>query len=292
MLEQRSVYPHHQRHIGLLAERRYLTQAQPAGLCAVLCRRGYRVARIDLEATTHAVDDLRWLDGLDLVVARGRSCALLCLLAAAEARRRPTLNRRTAIATVHNKVEMAVTLAAGHIPTPPTFFGPPAYLAAQIPAARYPLILKPIFGDNAEGLRIIATPEEMAALAARNGTRLHPEPVALAQSYLPNDGYDLKLYGIGDEIWAVRKPSPLNQDGAHNGAKAAEPVPLTPALQALGRRCGELFGLELFGVDCLQTTNGIVVIEVNDFPNYTGVPDGDERLAAYVIRRAREGNLE
>ena len=51
----------------------------------------------------------------------------------------------------------------------------------------------------------------------------------------------------------------------------------------LARRCGKLFGLELYGVDCLQTDAGTVVIEVNEFPNYTGVPGADEKLADYVL---------
>jgi glutathione synthase/RimK-type ligase-like ATP-grasp enzyme len=115
------------------------------------------------------------------------------------------------------------------------------------------------------------------------------EPVALAQTYMPTDGYDLKLYGIGDEVWAVRKPSPFNKRSEDDGAESkAGLVPLTPELQALGRRCGELFGLELYGVDCIETADGPLVIEINDFPNYTGVPEADERLADYVIRRAEQ----
>ena len=56
-------------------------------------------------------------------------------------------------------------------------------------------------------------------------------------------------------------------------------------LQNLGRQCSRLFGLELYGVDCLETGNGPVVIEVNEFPNYTSVPQASERLADYVLRR-------
>jgi glutathione synthase/RimK-type ligase-like ATP-grasp enzyme len=50
----------------------------------------------------------------------------------------------------------------------------------------------------------------------------------------------------------------------------------------------ELFGLELYGVDCIETPNGPVVIEVNDFPNYSGVPGSDQLLADHVIFRAKD----
>jgi ribosomal protein S6--L-glutamate ligase len=68
----------------------------------------------------------------------------------------------------------------------------------------------------------------------------------------------------------------------------AELVPISQELVDLGRRCGELFGLELYGVDCILTPDGPAVIEINEFPNYTAVPNADERLTDYVIQRARE----
>jgi ribosomal protein S6--L-glutamate ligase len=267
--------------IGIIAEERYLSQAQPSGMMAALRARGCRMRLINPQAAFYQMGDDRWLEGLDLIVGRGRSWALLCLLAWAESRGVRTINRKAAIAAVHNKAEMSVMLAAKQLPTPRTFFSRADLLAGAVPSSSYPLILKPIFGDNCRGLVVVRSPQELSDVD-------WPEPVALAQSYLPNDGYDLKLYGLGDEIWAVRKPSPFNavKEGAETNAGLIE---LTPALEELGRQCGRLFGLELFGVDCIQTGEGPMVIEINDFPNYTSVPGADQKLADYVIRRAGEG---
>jgi ribosomal protein S6--L-glutamate ligase len=273
-------------HIGVLAERRYMTQAQPAGLCSQLRARGHPVTVIDPEAASFEIQDADWLDGLGLVVARGRSSALLAMLAWAEAQGVATINRRSAIAAVHNKAEMAAALAAADVPTPRTFLGPPRELANRVPSASYPLVLKPILGDNCRGLRFIRTPGELSAIELR-------DPVVLAQEFLPNDGYDLKLYGIGDQIWAVRKASPFNppvptrlRAGSMDHRVTAQLLPLFPAIEELGHCCRDLFCLELYGVDCIETSRGPVVIEVNEFPNYTGVPDADERLADYLLRRA------
>ena len=271
--------------LGVLVEQRYLTQAQPLGMCEALRGRGHQVTLIDLQAASFEMEDHSWLNGFDLIVPRGRSWALLGLLAWAESRGKPTINPRAAIAAVHNKAEMAAILAVNKVRTPHTFLGPVAWLASQVPSAHYPLILKPILGDNCRGLRLVNTPKELRKVK-------WPEPVALAQCFLPSDGYDLKLYGIGDEIWVVRKPSPLRQ---HKGRAArhhqtpAELLPLTPELRDLGRRCGNLFGLEFYGVDCIQTANGPSVIEVNEFPNYTSVPEAGEKLAEYLIWRAQQG---
>jgi ribosomal protein S6--L-glutamate ligase len=148
-------------------------------------------------------------------------------------------------------------------------------LVEGVPRGAYPLILKPAFGDNARGLRVVDSPEQLRTLA-------WPEEPALAQAYLPGDGMDLKLYVIGAHLTAVHKPSPFT---ACTSASSG-PVPMDGRLNQLARLCGQLFGLTVYGVDCLETDAGPVVVEVNDFPNFTTVPDADQLLARHVVSRA------
>src|SRR5439155_11325633 len=164
---------------------------------------GNRGRIVDRRAPTR-MRDARWLAGWDLLDARGRSWELLCLLSRAETRGIPTINRRAAIAAVHNKAEMAIALAAAGVPTPATFLGPARMLGCVTgnSGPRFPLVLKPMFGDNGQGLRIVRDGAELDRLA-------WPEPVALAQELVRGDGYERKLYVIGDEVWVVRRPWPL-----------------------------------------------------------------------------------
>lgn len=269
--------------IGILVEKRYLTQAQPSGLAAGLRSAGHETVIIDPQDSAYALGDGRWTGSLDFLAARGRSPHLLCMLSWAEARGVRVINRRSAIALVHNKADMAVRLAEAGIPAPATFLGTVPELCKAVLPAAYPLVLKPIFGDNSRGLLLVRTPGELKAVS-------WPEPVALAQSFIANDGRDLKLYGIGDEVWAVRKPSPFGTASLGAGkapGAGVELVPPTAGLEELGRRLRRLFGLELYGVDCIETPEGPSVIEVNEFPNYTGVPEADRRLAEHVIKLAR-----
>jgi hypothetical protein len=62
---------------------------------------------------------------------------------------------------------------------------------------------------------------------------------------------------------------------------------LSGAIELPPTSCGRLFHLDLFGVDCIETPGGPIVLEVNEFPNYTGVPGADGRLADFVESWAR-----
>lgn len=266
--------------IGVLAEARYLAQSQPTGLSNELIAQGHQVTIIDPQKAFYRMGDNRWFAGLDVIVGRGRSWGLLGLLNWAERGGCLTINRQAAISAVHNKAQMSIALAGSGLPIPETYFATIEQLAKEIPAENYPIILKPIFGDNSRGLLVVNSPAELAATD-------WPEPVALAQRYFKTDGYDLKLYGIGDQIWAVRKVSPFNATAEMDKAKEGL-AEITPELTELGRRCGQLFGLDLFGVDCIETEAGVLIIEINDYPNYTNVPAANELLANYVVKRAGE----
>jgi ribosomal protein S6--L-glutamate ligase len=262
--------------IGIAAEARYLDQRQPAGLIAALMRAGHALVFLDPESAAPAS-----LRDLEILVARGRSEALLDLLGHAEAAGVATVNPRAAVAAVLDKAEMARALAAAGIPSPATRVGALDAIARASRPEDFPMVVKPIFGDNARGVRVVSSRDELARLP-------WSEPLALAQPFIPSDGDDLKLYVAGAAVWAVKKPSPIS----HRGAGPARLVPSTPALHALAHRCGRLFGLELFGVDCIETPRGPVVIEVNDFPNYTGIDGVDEQLARHVIGRAAARRTE
>jgi ribosomal protein S6--L-glutamate ligase len=263
--------------IGVLVEARYRAQAQPAGLIDALLRRGHRVSAIDPDDLAQDLAGAPWPDGLDLIVARGRSQSLFFMLKLAELRGARTVNSWDSIGAVYNKAEMAVAMATAGLPIPPSFVGAPARLAREAPPHLYPLILKPVHGDNARGLRVVGHPNDWTDLA-------WPEPLMLVQRYLPSDGYDLKLYGIGDEVWAVRKPSPLSSPAMQGNC--AELVAATDEMRDIARRCRALFALDLYGVDCIETPAGLIVIEVNEFPNYSAVPEANDRLAAHVTRCA------
>jgi len=54
----------------------------------------------------------------------------------------------------------------------------------------------------------------------------------------------------------------------------------------LALRCGRVFGLDIYGVDAIETADGVAVLDVNEFPNFTAVPDAAGEIADFILARA------
>jgi ribosomal protein S6--L-glutamate ligase len=259
--------------VVVLVETRYLAQRQPADLVASLRARG-----VDPVVVDPGVAKAPPLDHAQLAVTRGRSPAVLEVLEGLERRGVAVVNPSRAIRAVLDKARMGATLAAAGVPTPRTTSLAADALVPALRAGPFPVVVKPVAGDNARNVTLV--PDQAALEMLR-----WDEPFALAQPFVPGDGLDLKLYVAGDVVWAVRKASPL-LDSAWRSAPPRM-ARLDDALRDLAHHCGRLFGLELYGVDCILSARGPIVIEVNDFPNYSGIPDAGDRLADHVMRRVR-----
>jgi ribosomal protein S6--L-glutamate ligase len=188
-----------------------------------------------------------------------------------------TVNDYRAIRLARDKAVAAVRARAAGIPFPRTWFASRSALLDQIPADAYPLVVKPNNGSSCEQIFRVDGPEELAGLDIDDGGPL------LAQPYLPNPGYDVKLYNTGDEVFATVKRSPL-----HPGADVVEEqIEVTPELRSLALAVGRAFGLDIYGVDVVETPDGWVVLDVNDFPGFGRVPEAASRLARTVLRVTR-----
>ena len=223
----------------------------------------------------------------DAVVSRGRDLAVLSLLAAAAALGVPAVNPPRSIDLVRNKVAMQAVLAEHGLPLPAAWFAADPAVFARVPRARFPLVVKPFDGDGSTGLWFLAEPDDSALLPPLEGLR----SLYVAQEYLETDGWDLKLYGIGAQVWAVRKPAPVRFEGAGPAllqpTDGAEEMALDARLRDIALTCGRACGLELWGVDVAMTGSGPIVIEVNDFPTYSAVPEAGERIAQHVLAFTR-----
>lgn len=220
----------------------------------------------------------------DAVLSRGRDLAGLGMLSAASALGVPAINAPQAIELVRNKVAMQAVLLEHEMPLPKTWFAADAAAFRGVPGESFPLVVKPYDGDGSAGLSFLDSPEDVGLVPKLEGKR----SLYLAQEYLENDGWDLKLYGIGSRVWAVRKPSPISFEKpgpalASRVSGKAELIGLDARLTDIALTCGRACGLELWGVDVAMTPRGPYVIEVNDFPTYSEVPGAGAAIAELTL---------
>jgi ribosomal protein S6--L-glutamate ligase len=272
--------------VWILTDHRYLGQRMPLALvrwledagtpCRVVAVGGRPLAPASLLPGAHEDDLFPGLAPGDVVVPRTRDPLALSLLAAVDRPGVQVLLPSAAIHRVRDKARMACTLSQHGIPTPPTWLATAAGDLAQLPPTAFPLLCKPHLGDNARGIVAVAGPRDLDEVDCTDG-------IIVAQTFVDVGGVDLKLYGAGERVWAVRRPSPL--PGTGGDAAAVTVVEVTPQLHELAGACRDAFGLDLFGVDVLEGPDGPLVVEVNEFPNYTGVPDAAEAIGRLVLDR-------
>jgi len=277
--------------VWVLTDRRYLRQRMPAALVEWLKAAGARTRVVVAEevvagvgpAARDAVGD-PWAGVApgDVVLARTRNLFALSLLPAVEAREGVrVLTPSGPIAAVRDKPRTALRLAELGIPMPPTFMADAPATLTELGGTRFPMLLKPHAGDNARGIALARTPEELDELEWHDG-------MVVAQQFVETDGYDLKIYAVGDRVWGVRRPSPLNLGRRPRDRQEFELVALDESRRELARACGRAFGLALFGIDVLESPEGPLVVDVNEFPNYTGIDEAVEAAGRLVLDSARE----
>lgn len=263
--------------VWVITDTRYLGQRMPSALIDRLTANRQLPVEVlcaDCEISEVGVDSGRHPTAGDLVVPRTRHSFALSLLRRAEIDGAATCNSYAAVAAVRDKPHAALMLAGQGLPTPRTFLATDPAALATLSDEAWPLLLKPALGDNAHGIVRVDGPSDLDAVD-------WPDGLVLAQQYVDVTGVDLKLYGAGDHVWAVRRLSPLA-----DGWDDPQPIQVTGELRELAIACRETFGLCLYGVDVLPSTSGPLVVDVNDFPNYTGIPDAVDAVAELVTNCA------
>lgn len=130
-------------------------------------------------------------------------------------------------------------------------------------------VVKPVRGAHGDGVRRLGPGQ---AGEAADGPWLVQEVVG-------DGGRDLKVYGVGERtaVRGVRFVAGV----VDQPREAVDDVPagLVDAAVAAGAACG----LVCWGADFLLGPSGPVLIDVNAFPGYRGVPEGPAWVAGAVL---------
>ena len=250
-----------------------------------LASAGARVARIDLAACGF---DTRSPSGLALPQFGSRlpDTALVRTLAAgsfeAVTKRLgvlhalvclgvPVWNDARAIERCVDKSMTSFLLARAGLPTPPTWTmespeAARALVESETPAG--PLVLKPLFGSQGKGLRLVRDPEDLPA----------PEEIAgvyYLQRYLPAAAGDFRDYRLfvlkGRVIAAMMRRAPTWITNVKRGGTPCG-FERDPRMERLAVAAAQAVGVKFAGVDILVGTQGEpTVLEVNSMPAWSGL---------------------
>jgi len=243
-----------------------------------LRRDGFVVDEVIAEEVVQRPEEMR-VDH-DLYVLKSHTELTLSLAGALDARGARTVNPYRHCQVTQDKIQVVARLQAAGVPFPSSWVTGRLELLAPL-LAKHPLVIKPHRGHRGVGIVVVRDPAALMALPSS------PTPVVV-QEFVPGPSEDLKVYVVGRAVFAVRKPfSPMSF------TQPGHPVPVDANLRDIAWRIGNVLGLGLYGFDVVESDRGPVVVDVNYFPGYKGVPDVAPLVADYLAAYARgEETLE
>jgi ribosomal protein S6--L-glutamate ligase len=209
----------------------------------------------------------------DLYILKSHAALWLSLAEIVHAHGGRLLNPFPGCLAVQNKIVAVERMRAAGIPTPRSWATSDPKLLRSIVEKR-PVIIKPYNGGRGIGVVVARDPHELAKAPPR------PDPV-LIQEYIRH-GQELKVYVIGEEVFGM-SARPGSRDGRRR------PCPITPEVREVALRCGRVFELGLYGVDVMETCDGPMVIDLNYFPSYQGMPYAPALIAEFIENYALGG---
>jgi ribosomal protein S6--L-glutamate ligase len=222
----------------------------------------------------------------DLYLLKSHAPQALALAAALEQRGAFVLNSWAASRACQDRGEMARRMLAARLPWPRTWSAPTLGQGLSDPALMasltFPLIVKSAYSHQND---LVAKANDRAALQTLL-PHWSEEPVVL-QEFAAGDGWDQKLWVIGPRLFAARRRTPLETEAAKAEVPIA-PEAIPAEWSEIVLEVGRVFDLRLYGVDLLVTGRGPLVIDVNAFPGFRGVPGAAEVLAAFIEQQGQE----
>ena len=238
----------------------------------ILTRKGFQVDSSIAEEVVTQPDSLGVRH--DLYILKSHTELSLSLAGILHLQGARTLNPYSTCVTVQDKIVASRLLRAAGIPTPRCWVTGDLTLMRSV-VEEGPIILKPYRGHRGAGIRVVHNSDDLAAIPK-------PESPVLIQDFIQGSSTDLKVYVVGKEVFATRKPF-----SATSFTRPGQPCPVTAEVRDIALKCGRVFGLGLYGLDLIESPVGPMVVDVNYFPGYKGVPSIAPLMADYIEGYAR-----
>jgi len=222
----------------------------------------------------------------DLYLLKSHAPQALDVAHALEQKGALVVNSWASSVACQDRVLMAERMREANLPWPNTWsFSTLANMLNKrdvLTSLPFPLIIKSYYSHRGDLVDKVDSVEQLEALAAE----WSQEPVVL-QEFAAGDGWDIKMWVIDQKIFAARRRTPLEPNASKEDFPIA-PEELPGEWAHIAKEIGRVFNMRLYGVDLLITEHGPMIVDVNGFPGFRGVPGADSALVGLVERIAKE----
>jgi ribosomal protein S6--L-glutamate ligase len=140
----------------------------------------------------------------------------------------------------------------------------------------FPLILKLLRGFGGKGVMMIKSREELRPIL---DTLSVFDEFLSSQKFVPNAGEDIRTYVIGEDVIGIKRTGAENEWRANvSTGGTATFIEIPEALKETSRRIAQLIGLEIAGIDFIESEGRFVFIEANFTAGYLPTMFGTELL--------------
>lgn len=200
---------------------------------------------------------------LQRCVSYFRSVNLSALL---ESRGARVINSSRISSVCGNKLLATVELAKAGIPTPTTAvaFSIESALKA-LDEIGYPAVLKPIIGSWGRLVAILKDAESAKAILEDRENMFPLYQVYYIQEMVKRPPRDIRCFVVGNSVVAAIYRYAPKDEWRTNTARGGrvEGCKITPQMEELALRAAGVFGEGVYGVDMMESDEGLTVHEVN-----------------------------
>lgn len=203
----------------------------------------------------------------------------------------PSLNNAQAIRLARDKWQSLQALSTHQIAVPTSSLSGHLFAEkAQVQWHSIPLVMKTLSGSQGVGVMLSDNANQATSLI-ETFTQANIE--TLLQDFVPEaKGQDIRAFVIGNKVVGAMQRSGVDGDfraNLHQGG-SAQAVELSQDLQTLAVRATQAMGLDVAGVDLIQSAEGFLVLEVNASPGLEGIEkatgqDIAQRMVEYLAQK-------
>lgn len=184
----------------------------------------------------------------------------------------PCLNDSSSILKSRDKLATHQLLAVAGIGVPNTLtVRDAAQLASAVTSLGCPIVIKLPTGTQGNGVMVAES--EAAAVATVQTVWGLGQEVMLQQYIAEANGKDVRVFIVGDRVVGAMERSAADGEfraNIHLGASAA-PIVISAEVEEIALKTASILGLQVAGVDVIESERGPLVLEANSSPGLQGI---------------------